>query len=258
MLLCKSTLGTILRTSKQSHKSSRFTIHPYSALTRGDGKSVSLLEAIEGGNILAYGDSLTSGTYLHMKGNYCDEGVHPYSLKLQELLNDRVKVIERGMPGATTNMLLNRLPRELTRRRVDLVMILGGTNDVYHGLPAEVISEHVIAMHETVLDTPQSRAASMTTSKNLVYTIAMTIPQLGSSYPDERLEANEQIRAFASSRSDRVALLELESAFDQETPENVRYWSPDGLHLSPIGYDTLGKMLYDVICTHFVLNPTGE
>jgi lysophospholipase L1-like esterase len=140
----------------------------------------------------------------------------------------------------------------------DLVIILGGSNDVYVGRSAERISKNLQTLHETALN-------SSVMGKKQVRTVAITIPEVSEMFiPDLyaadqiRLEVNENLRSFAESNRDRVALLDLESAFEQVQPENLIYWSSDRVHLISEGYDAVGQMLYELISTHTITKDRGD
>ena len=78
--------------------------------------------------ILAFGDSLTEG--------WCHSGTkfHPYTRKLQSLiqsLSKSVDIVNKGVSGETTEQMSDRLPLVLNKDGpFDLVIILGGTNDI--------------------------------------------------------------------------------------------------------------------------------
>jgi lysophospholipase L1-like esterase len=76
----------------------------------------------------------------------------------------------------------------------------------------------------------------------------VTIPQAGWMInAPERIQLNRMIRELAGRCKARMGLLDLENAFDQNVKENHKYWSPDLLHLSPLGYDAFGEMLHRVM-----------
>jgi hypothetical protein len=83
----------------------------------------------------------------------------------------------------------------------------------------------------------------------LSYTIALTIPQVNEPYTNNasRLFVNEGLREFSRNCSGRVFLFEMESIFNQLNQSNAKYWSPDKLHFSILGYDTIGKLLFEAI-----------
>ena len=217
-----------------------------------------MLNAIKGDSkILAFGDSLTNGMYL-LDGEYAYEaGSHPYTIRLQTLLNSenaQVSVIESGICGEDTDSMVYRIDTELKRFKPDLVIILGGSNDLYLGRSTCDITSNIVRIHEVALSSSQER-------KKPVYTVAVTIPQLGAFLPTHdismsRLKVNEQIRGFARTHSDRVGLLDLESTFYQNDKDNSKYWSPDGVHFSPEGYDGIGELVFDTLKSHKVPLPS--
>ena len=198
------------------------------------------------------GDSLTHGMYVYDEGNErIWQKVHPYSIQLQKSFNDvqrlsSVKVIEKGISGERTHSMVGRLPSELHSTKPKLVIILGGTNDLFSKISADKIIRNVINLHQLALKYQAS-------SGHTTYTIAVTIPQLpmdsnNKEVNEKRLEVNKGIRAFAKKCDSRVTLFEMESLFDQNNlVVNKKYWSVDNVHFSPLGYDTIGQLLYKLI-----------
>jgi hypothetical protein len=86
----------------------------------------------------------------------------------------------------------------------------------------------------TIIDNIKELHRIVLASSTLVYTLAVTIPQiehlLHSERNDERLYINQEIRNFQSRCSRRIALVELESVFNLSVPENkAKFWRP-GTH----------------------------
>jgi lysophospholipase L1-like esterase len=211
---------------------------------------MTMLQAVRGGRILAFGDSLTAGTFFGTRSRI--EGTHPYADRLSRLLNDEVEVIESGINGQTTLKMLRRLPSLLDRHPSNLVIILGGLNDLAVNRDPDSIVETITEIHEVAL--------SRSTQARPTYTLAVTLPQLGvdGDHPLSAgiTEVNEGIRAFAEQNSDRIALLDIENTFNMSNGEsNSRYWSADFIHLSPLGYDTVGTLIYKTIANKVLPEP---
>jgi lysophospholipase L1-like esterase len=49
-----------------------------------------------------------------------------------------------------------------------------------------------------------------------------------------------------------MAFLSLEQPFDMRVEENKKFWSPDRLHFSELGYDKVGEMLFELMSKHEV------
>ena len=94
-----------------------------------------------------------------------------------------------------------------------------------------------------------------------VYSVAVTVPPIGQNILAQRayLErtrkaVNDGLRAFVLANSDRIALLDMDQHFSvvdvtdsEERNRRGSFWSRDEVHLSPIGYDEMGRLLYRTI-----------
>lgn len=194
--------------------------------------------------IVAFGDSLTEG--------YLDGGrkFYPYSTKLEEKLNayfnwTRFEVLNEGISGecAFTEMV-TRLPKVLDRiggDRVDLVIILGGTND-FHKLDCV---NHVNVAHEVL-------QLHKIVHKRGIRTVLVTIPEcssLGNKCDETRERVNDKLRSYAMNHTNNTLLCDLGkfmplhnmSSFDRQV-----YWD-DQVHPSKIGYDKIAALLFHTI-----------
>jgi hypothetical protein len=63
----------------------------------------------------------------------------------------------------------------------------------------------------------------------------------------DRLAANAMLRDFAGQCPQRVALVDIESAWDQTIPENAKFWSTDFVHLSKAGYTDLARRIFETM-----------
>ena len=210
--------------------------------------------ARNGAQILAFGDSLTHG--------YCVENkkllFKPYSENLQRLLGSQVKIVEAGVVGELASSMIHRLPDTLHKHPLSSIGIfLAGTNDLgHHKSPAEIANHilnlHKIMHHWTCLPANNSRPCTS-------LSILLTIPQI--SWPineKHRLIANQMLREYVQSCAEkhRVALVDLESAWDQTDPQNAIFWSPDKVHLSEAGYKDLAQRVWKVMETFDVYAET--
>jgi len=203
-------------------------------------KKQSLVDYVANGQILAFGDSLTHGMFVTQTEW---RNTHPYAIELTKLLKNNTEVIESGVSGQLTSEMVQRLPLELKKYpQARAVLILGGTNDLGHRMEAQEVLDNLIKLHT------MAQNASISATKP-VYTIAITVPQSRWPFkPATRYAINEGLRKFALvDCPGRTALLDMESSFNQSEAKNAVFWSDDFVHLSPLGYDAMGKMLYDVM-----------
>lgn len=197
------------------------------------------------------GDSLTHGMYVYdVPGARIWQKVHPYSIRLQELFNNNkrpsnVTVFESGISGEQTDSMEVRIRSVLSSVNPMLVIILGGTNDIGGGVAVEKIMKNIRHMHRAALK--HLKAFNGKDS----FTIAVTLPQFpleAKAVNKRRLELNKEIRKFAERCQFRVKLFDMESLFDQnDMANNQKYWSVDNFHFSPLGYDTIGELLFKTI-----------
>eukprot|EP01130_Rhizamoeba_saxonica_P003840 TRINITY_DN1592_c0_g1_i2.p1 TRINITY_DN1592_c0_g1~~TRINITY_DN1592_c0_g1_i2.p1 ORF type:complete len:145 (+),score=30.10 TRINITY_DN1592_c0_g1_i2:58-492(+) len=78
--------------------------------------------------ILAFGNSLTAG-YIKFQDD------HPYTLQLSDLITANfpdhlIQIVVKGVPGENTQDMIPRLASILAKDPYDLVLLLGGTNDM--------------------------------------------------------------------------------------------------------------------------------
>ena len=186
--------------------------------------------------VLAFGDSLTAGT----SGNE----LFPYAPSLEQALQrTNTSVRHRGMPGWTTQMMLDHLDDDRTglrqaiqRGQPDIVILMAGTNDLGHGASVETITDNLVQLHTICFDNGVAR------------TIAIAIPPSG--YQSRVPNAADTVRLInsnllerASETDSRITYVPFPFAFEQGG-EN---WYADTLHFSETGYRVLGQSLAPVV-----------
>lgn len=218
-----------------------------------------LPNVLQGKTIMAVGDSLTFGAHLPM-----DSEPRPYTIRLGECLKKtaNVNIVNVGVSGMTSHEMADNIHNHTETYRPTLTIILSGTNDVlqhfygYGHIEPEETIHTVTHLHAVAL-----KAALHTHVPT--FTIAITIPQIVMATMEDpsqrwdtkemddanrkRYEVNSGLREFAERCSERVRLLDLENAFDQRDSNNLKFWSAELLHFSPLGYDAIGEMLCEKI-----------
>jgi lysophospholipase L1-like esterase len=209
-------------------------------------------------NVLCFGDSLTSGFYNHGRGK------HPYSIKLNQLLNPqgshRYHIETRGVVGEMAHgSMTKRLPKVLNEgTHYDWVLILGGTNDVAHvknfgddqdftrqliGVWSPKIVKDIEKLHET---------ARSYGSRTVLMTIPETAYEL---WPDfvsirnMRLSVNAALRKYATEVRDTTVLCDLAYKLPRSTLSHEMeklYWN-DHIHLNPVGYNKMAEVIEQCI-----------
>jgi len=216
-----------------------------------------MVDETKGHTIVAFGDSLTAG-YWKVNRSQLDPFFHSYAHKLRTLLLNASKVVEVGLSGERTDEMLFRLPAVLKQHAATkLVIILGGTNDLAYGrMQASDIVENVKQLHRMALNC----SAFTPGHHSVVYTIAVTLPPSQWTqrppHATKRLAVNDKIRSFANRCAARVGFLDLEPTFDLNAKDTfTKFYSPDGLHLNPHGYDTFAELLHKTMSSFAVKDP---
>mmetsp|Transcript_175272 Transcript_175272/g.562149 ORF Transcript_175272/g.562149 Transcript_175272/m.562149 type:complete len:434 (-) Transcript_175272:427-1728(-) len=203
--------------------------------------------------VLCYGDSLTVGFF--------DQGrqYEPYGEQLADSLSSAlggaaVEVIVCGQSGHTVAEMVSnldsqaiedvgsRVSKGLRRvlseqsRRIDLVAIMAGTNDLGHDFKIPGILEDLVRLH----------GACHTLG---VPTVALAPPPArragaGTSFEKARLQLVRMTAAWAQNSAGVAAFV---SPGDLVPASQGSLWDPDGLHLAPSGSRQLGQRLSQVV-----------
>ncbi|XP_065676711.1 uncharacterized protein LOC136092416 [Hydra vulgaris] len=195
--------------------------------------------------ILCIGDSLTSGYYGNRKI------YHPYSVMLGYLLKKNIgnefEIINKGVGGEKVHIqMYKRLEKLLvTEAPLDLVVILGGLNDLIKlDIKVDIFSE-IEALHELC-------------HSHGVSTVSLTIPEtrmplskrVYSSYNEFLVVwgiLNEKIRNYKSNWTISCDLARQFPLASLSDPEKRAWWSDDYIHPTIAGYDQIGRIIYDCI-----------
>ena len=97
--------------------------------------------------ILAFGDSLTSGTGAHKQ--------QAYPARLQSLISRTV--INAGIPGEVSLSGLRRLPNLLKQHQPDLIIICHGGNDILRQSNLQLTRDHI----QRMIDLSESHGAQV-------------------------------------------------------------------------------------------------
>lgn len=204
--------------------------------------------------IVCFGDSLTLG-YLSPTPD-CPFPEHiPYGTYLQEWLGVNGDVVIQGVCGETTQDMRTRFQSQVLDLLPQVVIILGGTNDLGVSLPSATIFENLQFFYEEA----QTRG---------IVPVAVTIPSLredmwqgdapvGANVNGEispaleqaialRVKLNRQIQAHGKQRE--FAVIDWFTATCESTTQALALeYSNDGLHLNDAGYRKLADLLWTQI-----------
>ncbi|KAI0545775.1 GDSL-like Lipase/Acylhydrolase [Xylaria curta] len=184
--------------------------------------------------ILCFGNSLTCGYPVG----------HPYAERLAQKIEEafpgrKVECEVEGMPGdlVTNGQYLDRMNMSwaMAKHPFDWTIVLGGTNDLGWGRPADQIIEGL----KKAWDIPLSKGSKV---------LALTIPETKARFrtiTDRRNEVNEVIRNYEKENFFHFDLFK-EVPYHKMAPEDRgKYWDMDGLHFQEAGYDFMGEKIGD-------------
>lgn len=206
--------------------------------------------------ILCFGDSLTAG-YQTPSPVHASDGDTPYGHVLQDYLGQRGRVEVSGICGEVTGEMVLRFRAAVLDRRPQMVIILGGTNDLgWNADPAEIM-RNLTKMYEL------ARASSITP-------VPVTVPSirvdLGEDNPDaaswvaQHIPRRQRLNAMIADYAARKGLRHIDLFTATAEPETLllaQPYSNDGLHLTSSGYRLFGRLVYEQL---FAATPaaTGE
>ncbi len=202
------------------------------------------------------GDSLTDGFPAY--STYYNDGENSqsnYQFRIQQLIKQdyetellrhglEVIFLSKGICGETTEQIARRLYPEIIypiqekfERKPDLVIIVGGTNDLGWGINPEYIEKNIAQMH--------------TICKNEgVSTVGATIPpsrfENDPTYNNSKTSCNGKLAKFF--KEEKIPFADLYNLM-QTAPgdENLNplFDAGDGLHFSVAGYHRMGEVIYE-------------
>ena len=189
--------------------------------------------------IIAFGDSLTVGYQSPTEDEEFPQPV-PYTTflnrKVEGLLRSRatgfrIELLNRGIVGELTNDMVDRFGHDVLGPRPDAVIILGGSNDLGWGMDPSSVAENLAGMYEEAL-------------KNGIRPVACTVPSVRG-YDEgirPRLQLNELIKRYSGALG--VTCVDLFTATADSAGRLRAEYSNDGLHLSPLGYETMAEAIF--------------
>lgn len=192
-------------------------------------------------NIICFGDSLTVG-YQSPTAEVPYYHATPYGELLQAWLGEKGTVSIRGVNGEMTSEMVRRFSWDVLESQPDMVIILGGTNDLGADIEPERIFNNLVTLYD------QARNA-------LISPVAITVPSLRSAihnddhdflstYIECRMELNQWLMNYCQA-SNMPCIDLFTRTSEPESHLLASKYSNDGLHLSSQGYQLLAQLLWD-------------
>ena len=190
--------------------------------------------------IVTLGDSLTVGETEFQFVDSVKPASYPeylewlaeHYLSSHGLLGE-VRVVNKGVSGDLTSGMLERFSEDVIDENPDCVIILGGTNDIGWGLDPAAITHNLTNIYDRAMDKG-------------IMPVACSVPSilgLDDLIPP-RITLNRMISTEAEKR--RITFVDVFNATaDSETNRLLEEYSADGLHLTPKGYQQIGRCIFD-------------
>ena len=201
--------------------------------------------------IVAFGDSLTEGLFDWPRSR----SFHPYTIKLQELINNEVKrsgsilnIVVRnfGVSGERLQKSMKRRLRKIiSSENPNYVVILGGTNDLLDIDKQANGNGLGETLNAIVQDT---QTLHLYCHYKGIPTAALSIPETAMDNRSEnstvammRRTVNKEIQDFVMRNQTKSTFIDISNEIHRRG--NEQYWD-DGVHFSPKGYDRMGEVVY--------------
>lgn len=187
--------------------------------------------------IIAFGDSLTVGYQTPTPAHNFPINT-PYTdiLKrgLKQLMQDEESLIEiiiinKGVCGDLTSDMILRLKNDILDIGPDMVIILGGSNDIGWGIPTTTIFKNLRTMYNQVL---RDKIELVTCAVPSILGYDALIPP--------RIALNKAIQDYSLEQG--IPYVDLFTATaEHKTNRLLERYSNDGLHLNSDGYERIGE-----------------
>ena len=164
---------------------------------------------------------------------------------LYELLQTDKRLVNRGIRGYKTDLLLENLDVHLFGQALDKVFILIGTNDIGKEMPqTETLANLEAVLQEISRDYPLAQIQLLSVlpvNEAPVYKSTVYVRS------NEKIQAlNQAYRQLANAYMN-VQFIDLYDAFLDEKGQLRPDYTTDGLHLTIAGYATLSKALQEYL-----------
>ena len=164
---------------------------------------------------------------------------------LQELLGTTKTIVNRGIRGYQTGLLLDNLDAHLYGDAVDQIVLLIGTNDIGKDIPMNEALNNLESVIQTISrDYPLSQ----------IKLVSILPVNEGEDFKQTvYIRTNEKIKAWNQAYQDlasaymQVEYIPVFDSFLDEAGQLKPTYTTDGLHLSVAGYQVLSNVLKDYL-----------
>ncbi|MDZ4169513.1 MAG: GDSL-type esterase/lipase family protein [Coriobacteriia bacterium] len=145
-----------------------------------------------------------------------------------------VRVYNSGIDGNTTAQLLSRFEEDVAAVKPDSCLILGGTNDIFRGVPLSTIEANLTQLYDDCAEAGITPVACTLTPVKQGFL-------LGDSADADALNSsidtlNAWIRTHCAERS--IAVVDFNTVLKADP---ATYLQDDGIHPSEAGHDAMGR-----------------
>ena len=189
---------------------------------------------------MALGDSTTAGTpgFLSPLEAPPSGRGDPTSQYAYWLVQDHPEweVLNRGVNGERSDQIRARFDRDVLREMPSAVVIIAGVNDIYEGLPAGAVIDHLRWMYDRALQAG-------------IRVVAGSIVPYDTATADQNTrmrQVNDWIRSH-SGRDPHVRFVDTRAAVASPVDPDKLVESPDRLHPSPAGYRRMADAIRPVL-----------
>jgi lysophospholipase L1-like esterase len=207
-------------------------------------------QAIGATRFMAFGDSITAGALSEFDGGFImGDEANSYPTVLLSMLRQynqpqSFTVLNRGVPGETARVGVDRLPVELNTHRPQVVLLLEGINDLNFDVPVNQVAANVQYLVQT---------ARLFNCTVLVATMPQTYYSVDPNTGRVRYNSTEKIQPFNDevrrlvSGLQNVHIVDIYSAFGNDRS----LMGGDGLHPSLAGYQRMAQVFHQRISQIF-------
>ena len=164
---------------------------------------------------------------------------------LQELFGTSKTIVNRGIRGYQTGLLLENLDAHLYGGAVDKIVLLIGTNDIGKDVPVNEALNNLEAIIQSIVrDYPLTE----------IKVLSILPVNEGEEYKqtvyirtNEKIQEWNQVYQELASAYMQVEFVPVFDSLTDQVGQLKKYYTTDGLHLSITGYQVLTKALKDYL-----------